>query len=217
MRSDADGDLHDRRPLVFLDFDGVLNQFPDDKVRRRGNAVDWMRPDDPRRASYAPDRWFVPDMSAHVRPGGMRLRILWSSELVRRLDALDADIVWLSTWQPYTGLLNHHLGVEWETIRWYDPVTGLGRLTGKRRTVRNALALRRPIVWVDDEEVSYDAGLALQSTPHDTPVLMVGPDAHTGISRPQFDAIARWVASPPEDESVTAEVSGNGHDGHWGF
>ena len=35
------------RPLVFIDFDGVINQFPDDKVIRRQGRTDWMEPDDP--------------------------------------------------------------------------------------------------------------------------------------------------------------------------
>lgn len=38
------------RPLLFIDFDGVINQFPDPKVMRRQGTTDWMRPDDPRRA-----------------------------------------------------------------------------------------------------------------------------------------------------------------------
>lgn len=37
------------RPLLFIDFDGVINQFPDPKVMRRQGTTDWMRPDDPRR------------------------------------------------------------------------------------------------------------------------------------------------------------------------
>lgn len=41
------------RPLLFIDFDGVINQFPDPKVMRRQGTTDWMRPDDPRRAAYA--------------------------------------------------------------------------------------------------------------------------------------------------------------------
>lgn len=41
------------RPLLFIDFDGVINQFPDPKVMRRQGTTDWMRPDDPRRPLYA--------------------------------------------------------------------------------------------------------------------------------------------------------------------
>lgn len=32
------------RPLLFIDFDGVINQFPDDKVMRRQGRTGWMRP-----------------------------------------------------------------------------------------------------------------------------------------------------------------------------
>ena len=60
------------RPLLFIDFDGVINQFPDPKVMRRQGTTDWMRPDDPRRAAYAPDNWFRPERGARGpigRPG----------------------------------------------------------------------------------------------------------------------------------------------------
>lgn len=206
------------RPLVLIDFDGVINQFPDDKVRRRQNSTSWMKPGDPRIALYAADDWFVPDRKETVdtRYHG-RLRILWSSEMVARLKGLDADILWLSTWQPYTDMLDLHLGVGWETIHWYDPVTRQGRYTGKRRAVLNHLKTGRPIVWIDDEETTYDAGLAIVGDGPSAPVLAVGPDSHVGISRTQMGAIERFVAAPPERPEVRFDVRGDGHEGHWGF
>lgn len=83
------------RPLLFIDFDGVINQFPDPKVMRRQGTTDWMRPDDPRRAAYAPDNWFRPDRRERllVHDLGRRFTIRWNAELVARLDALDADNV----------------------------------------------------------------------------------------------------------------------------
>lgn len=116
------------RPLVFIDFDGVINQFPDDKVMRRQGRTDWMESDDPRRVAYAPDNWFGPDRRERllVRDLGRRFTIRWNAELVARLDALDADKWWLTTWQPETAQLNRALGVDWPTIRWYDPVTATG-------------------------------------------------------------------------------------------
>ena len=79
------------RPLVFIDFDGVINQFPDDKVIRRQGRTDWMEPDDPRRDTYSPDNWFGPDRRERllVRDLGRRFTIRWNAELVARLDALD--------------------------------------------------------------------------------------------------------------------------------
>lgn len=126
------------RPLLFIDFDGVINQFPDDKVMRRQGRTGWMRPDDPHRAAYAPDNWFRPDRRERllVRDLGRRFVIRWNAELVARLDALDADKWWLTTWQPETGRLNRALGVDWPTIRWYDPITRDGIPTDLRAAHR---------------------------------------------------------------------------------
>lgn len=67
------------KPLIFVDFDGVINQFPDAKVMRRQGCVEWMRPNDPRRVRYAPDNWFRPDRKERllVRDMGRRFTIRW--------------------------------------------------------------------------------------------------------------------------------------------
>lgn len=207
------------RPLLFIDFDGVINQFPDDKVMRRQGRTGWMRPDDPRRAAYAPDNWFRPDRRERllVRDLGRRFVIRWNAELVARLDALDADKWWLTTWQPETGRLNRALGVDWPTVQWYDPTTREGIWTGKRRTILDALAQNRPIVWLDDEETTYNAGLAIQATPHEAPVLGVGPDSAIGVGRPQMDLVEDFIRNPPAGSVVRFETAGDGHEGHWGF
>ncbi|RSX50403.1 hypothetical protein D2E24_1966 [Bifidobacterium samirii] len=205
--------------LVLIDFDGVINQFPDEKVRCRQNSTSWMKPGDPRIARYAPGNWFVPDRRHRVWAGRSHghINVTWSSELVERLCALDADVLWLSTWQPYTQALNLALGVDWETIAWYDSVTQEGRRTGKRRAVLSHLKAGRPIVWIDDEETTYDAGLAIQSSEPSAPVLGVGPHSDIGISRPQMALIERFVADPPDEPTVRFEVIGDSHEGHWGF
>lgn len=207
------------RPLVFIDFDGVINQFPDDKVMRRQGRTDWMEPDDPRRDTYSPDNWFRPDRRERllVRDLGRRFTIRWNAELVARLDALDADKWWLSTWQPETAQLNRALGVDWPTVQWYDPTTREGIWTGKRRTILDALAQNRPIVWLDDEETTYNAGLAIQATPHEAPVLGVGPDSAIGVGRPQMDLVEDFIRNPPAGSVVRFETAGDGHEGHWGF
>lgn len=207
------------RPLLFIDFDGVINQFPDPKVMRRQGTTDWMRPDDPRRAAYAPDNWFRPDRRERllVHDLGRRFTIRWNAELVARLDALDADKWWLSTWQPETAQLNRALGVDWPTVQWYDPTTREGIWTGKRRTILDALKQDRPIVWLDDEETTYNAGLAIQATPHESPVLGVGPDSAIGVGRPQMDLVEDFIRNPPAGSVVRFETAGDGHEGHWGF
>lgn len=207
------------KPLVLIDFDGVINQFPDEKVLRRQNSVDWTKPDDPRRELYAPDNWFQPDCKAKVLVQGMdrRIRIRWSSGLVDRLKALDAEICWLSTWQPYTGLLNADLDVDWKTIDWYDPVTRQGIWTGKRRSVLNALEQNRPIVWLDDEETTPEAENAIRAVDHSAPVLAVGPNSAIGISCSQMDLIEDFVKNPVTDSMVRFVTAFETHEGHMGF
>lgn len=212
-------------PLVFLDFDGVLNAFPDGAVMHRGGVghTDWLADGDPRKPLYDAGHAFALDRRADVRPDGIRYRLRWSSQLADGMIALATsgavELCWLSTWQPYTGLLNHHLG--WpedavRTISWYDPFSGYGRMDGKLREV--SLAVReqseraangkpaRPIVWIDDDECHAAARDHIESLRPAAPVLMVRPDWHIGISRPQWARIRDFVAAPPAaDAAVTLD------------
>ncbi|PLS25169.1 hypothetical protein BLI708_11080 [Bifidobacterium imperatoris] len=210
---------NDALPLVLIDFDGVINQFPDEKVRRRQNSTAWMKPDDPRIQVYDPANWFIPDSSDTVWAGHYHgnIRIHWAAQLVDRLKALNAEIIWLSTWQPYIPALDIALDVDWPTLHWYNPITREGRYTGKRSSVISHLKTARPIIWIDDEETTYDAGLAIQSSNPTAPVLGVGPDSRIGISRPQMVMIEQFVANPPQEPSVQFEVAGERHSEHWGF
>ena len=69
-------------------------------------------------------------------------------------------------------------------------------------------------MWLDDEETTYNAGLAIQTTPHEAPVLGVGPDSAIGVSRPQMDLIEDFIHDPPAGPVVRFETAGDGHEGH---
>lgn len=89
------------RAIVYTDFDGVLNAFPEAEPK----------PSD----LYSPERAFRLDGEATVHVGsGAAYRIRWSSELTDALHELACtgaiELQWLSTWQPYTALLNERLG-----------------------------------------------------------------------------------------------------------
>lgn len=72
-------------------------------------------------------------------------------------------------------------------------------------------------MWLDDEETTYNAGLAIQTTPHEAPVLGVGPDSAIGVGRPQMDLVEDFIHDPPAGPVVRFEMAGDGHEGHWGF
>lgn len=99
-RIDVAGREREGVPVVFLDFDGVLNALP---------GID----DDPADAGDM-SRVFALDGVAVV-PGPDGVRIRWSRELAAGLYGLAAagkiDLRWLSTWQPHTGIVFLQVGV----------------------------------------------------------------------------------------------------------
>ena len=76
-------------PVVYTDFDGVLNAFPDDKVLRRGGVghTGWMKADDPRKPLYDAARAFRLDGNRQARTPVGRFRIHWSTELAGAMHA----------------------------------------------------------------------------------------------------------------------------------
>lgn len=198
------------RPLIFLDFDGVINTFPDRKVLRRGGIghTRWLKPGDPRRDLYDVRRAFRLDGNEQARTSRGRFRVHWSREVVGRLDALDVDIHWLSTWQPYAvSTLDPMLGVNWPTEIWYDPVTDERRWTGKRRTVFDAIRRGdRPIIWVDDEEITWTVRMQVESLRPACPVLMVSPDERIGLSRRQLALIELFAMKPGMFQPVVMDL-----------
>lgn len=121
------------KPHVFIDFDGVLNAFPEEKVLRRGGIghTDWMKDSDPRKQVYDASNAFALDGNERIeimRPSDMelmKLRIHYSMELACNISSLvsngSIDCTWLSTWQPYTDRLNRILGFQnVSTAEWYD-------------------------------------------------------------------------------------------------
>ena len=82
------------KPVVFTDFDGVLNAFPDDKLLRRGGVnkvMTWAKPDSPYAKMYNPEKAFHlnGNEKAHTPVGSWRIH--WSSELSDAMYALAVD------------------------------------------------------------------------------------------------------------------------------
>ena len=126
------------RAVIYTDFDGVLNAFPDDKVLRRGGVghTQWLKEDDPRKELYDSERAFPLTGNEQVRTGHGRFRVHWSRELAGMMHDLalsgSVELNWLTTWQPYCSrvldpMLGWDPGIE-RTVVWYDPVTNERRL-----------------------------------------------------------------------------------------
>ena len=155
------------KPVVFTDFDGVLNAFPDDKLLRRGGVnkvMTWAKPDSPYAKMYNPEKAFHLDGNekahtpvAHGASTGpanyptpctrWQLTALWNcggcppgSHTAVRFSTR------CSGWDPMLV----------DVITWYDPVTKWGRETGKWQTIQRRVRIEceenepRRIVWIDD-------------------------------------------------------------------
>lgn len=207
------------RAIVYTDFDGVLNAFPEAQPT----------PSD----LYSPERAFRLDGEATVHVGsGAAYRIRWSSELTDALHELACtgaiELQWLSTWQPYTVLLNERLGWNAQiigTVQWYDPITYTGLRDGKYRAVARRVEVEAdrddpaPIVWIDDEECTRTRCDELRASALVAPVLMVRPDSRIGISRRQWALICAFIANPRAFGDVTLDVEPTlrEHEGHTGY
>lgn len=207
------------RAIVYTDFDGVLNAFPEAEPT----------PSD----LYSPERAFRLDGEATVHVGnGAAYRIRWSSELTDALHELACtgaiELQWLSTWQPYTALLNERLGWNAQiigTVQWYDPITYTGLRDGKYRAVARRVEVEAdggdpaPIVWIDDEECTRTQCDELRASAPVAPVLMVRPDSRIGISRRQWALICAFIANPRTFGDVTLDVEPTlrEHEGHMGY
>lgn len=123
------------KPVLFCDFDGVLNQFPyiynrvvDDYDRAGFTAVglefitigmnEWAL----QRQVCDEEVFFNPDGRFVAKAGNGEFLISYSSEMIDRLRSLiieeDIEFVWLTTWREHTSLLNKHLGFPEDKVSW---------------------------------------------------------------------------------------------------
>ena len=195
----------DKKTTILIDFDGVLNAFPDDKAMRRGGFSDTVykwRDDNPRRKLYAPDHAFKPARRAIIRFGQVRVRIRWSGELVSNLIDLDADWRWLSTWQPFIESdVNPALGLNGNpkvtNAQWYRyDQFGSTPIHGKEDYVDKWIVEHPgdPVIWIDDEDADSRAWDRIkQRFGGDYPILVVNPNSEIGISRPQLKLMKKFT------------------------
>ncbi|PAU68366.1 HAD domain-containing protein [Bifidobacterium criceti] len=209
--------VHTPRPraVIYTDFDGVINAFPKDRAATAGDG-----------------RTFALDGMTYVPADGIAYPVHWSTQLADGMRALvdsgAAELVWLSTWQPFTPALNATLGWDGARVRtaqWYDPVTLTGMRGGKLRTVLRRIAYEDdeatplPIVWIDDEECTVRAKQLIEAAGPLFPVFAVRPDDRIGISKRQWRLIREFVANPMAFPTVTLDVepSVTEREGHIGL
>lgn len=176
------------RPVLYMDFDGVVN-FVGSRTRHtkvaglgylRRNGV-W--------ANKTPDETWKATHSY----GERYFNLNWSAELVRKLDELNADWLWLTSWkEDAPEFLDPMLGVKSAgALDWdYSKATNFNHALKFVALLADQDANPRPFVWVDDEAtVAFDADAFLTPVPH----LVVCPDDEVGLTADDLAAITEFV------------------------
>jgi len=171
--------MTDKKTRLYLDVDGVINYFGG---RMNYDKDDFENPW-PTRAE------------AEVR----RFRVVWAPEMLAALDALDLDIVWLTTWRnsavndlaPALGGWGANFRVmhpleedEWmfqrvASIEWKLPAL-----------LADQKADPSPFIWLDDEIGMKEAVEARQ-----VGGLAMPPNPDVGITSKEIAAMVDYIAS----------------------
>lgn len=168
-------------PLMLLDVDGVLNAFQ-------------YRPaetDQPADAYTDLHEYDVPT------DFGRTYRFWTSPTLIAEIAALHAtgtvDIAWLTTWENQA---NTHAARVLGLPTFPVAATRGGRFSDyywKARAGLEAMQLGRPVIWIDDTEVTPTEIDAYRES--DVPHLLIAPDPAVGLTRTHMDDVRQFIAT----------------------
>lgn len=125
----------------------------------------------------------------------------WSKGLIRALNGLDVELVWLTTWRqdafdsvgPLMGL--EHVG---RVLHPLSRVTTFPSITWKLDSLLADLEDNpSPFIWADDEifDLRGQALYALKTLEEDIPHILVSPDSNFGITPADIERMQNFVRS----------------------
>lgn len=174
----ADSMTSSPRPVLYMDFDGVLNFFGSRTAHRKlSGGLGHLR---------RGDVWAAKAADGELKPtefgGSHSFELNWSGELVRKLRALNTDWLWLTSWKADAPkFLDPRLDVvsdgwlDWE----YSAASGWNHALKFNALLVDQDANPRPFVWLDDEATgAFDADAFLTPVPH----LVLRPSELVGLT-----------------------------------
>jgi hypothetical protein len=166
------------RPLWLLDIDGVINAFEHPRMQRwsiPGLPVDKEENDRLADTFTDVEQFRVPTSDGSI------FTFVTSMTLVREIIRLHrsglVEIAWLTTWQ--------HDAVDEVSPIFGFPVfpvaaTEDGGWEWKTEAAMEALRLRRPIIWTDDDAITLEAETLFSES--DVPHLLIAPSPEAGLT-----------------------------------
>lgn len=175
--------------VVIIDVDGVLSPDPG-AAKRDGGFTDWKAP---RHIPRAPE--------------GGRYHLRLSPTMGAALDALPAEIVWLTTWgRDANRYLLDRLGwphrrvIDWPQDLMPDGrhIDHRGKATGLAEWLDAQDTLPSRAVWIDDElavggRLHADGGAPNPLDDRGIDHLLVGTNPTYGLTTTQLDDLTRWL------------------------
>jgi hypothetical protein len=165
-------------PLMLLDIDGVLNAS--------------------RRALFAEDANTYSDVAQYTVPADDgREFIFWTSptliaELCDLHESGAVEIAWLTTWQHQA---KQHVAPTLGLPEFPVAADSRGRFSDyhwKQRAAEEALQLGRPVIWIDDTEITGEAQAAYRKS--SIPYMLVSPDSTLGLTRVHMAEVREFLA-----------------------
>lgn len=177
------------KAVLYFDWDGVVNFFGSRSQYRKHSGLGYMR-----RGSASPleeprGGWASPQT---VGPFPLN----WSAELLRKLEELPVELVFLSTWRH--SFVNLSRATQWNpTVRvldWTDGPRGAVHAGKVEALVADQLANPRPFIWADDEAIQFyteDKRELLGATPQ----LLLEPKEEIGLTIEDYEKMVAFLAS----------------------
>ncbi|MCX4694319.1 HAD domain-containing protein [Streptomyces sp. NBC_01408] len=168
------------KPLLLIDVDGPLNPYAAKPQRRpEGYTTHRMRP----------TGWTGAESAKPLR---VWLNHGHGAELLALAEAY--ELVWATTWKDEANdWIGPHLGlprlpyIDWPVMHGRAP-----RGTFWKTQYVLEYAAGRPFAWIDDDITAMDREYVEQR--HPAHALLMYVDERIGLTRADFDALARWAA-----------------------
>lgn len=175
-------------PVLYLDWDGVVNFFGSRAQYRKRSGFSYMR-----RGSASPLQNLAWSAGYQLGPFSMN----WSAELLRKLAELPVEIAALTTWRDSFSQLI--AATDWEldnyrVIDWKNGPAGSEHAGKVDALIADQLANPRPFIWADDEAHKYYTEEKRGLLSH-IPQLLIEPNEDIGLTMSDYHSMVDFLES----------------------